>query len=77
MGFKLLIKPRSYTRSTNPSKGQTPEIIETKTETSYEYAKTIRASDEGVYEVVSIKDSFCAFSMQKAHGKARQNLLTY
>ena len=75
--FQFANQSRSYTRSTNPSKGKTPEILETKTEISYEYAKTIRASDEGVYEVVSIKDSFCSFSLQKVQGKAGQKLLTY
>ena len=67
----------SFTRSSNPSKGKKPEILETKSDTSYEYAKTIRASDEGIYEVVSIKDRFCAFSTQKAHGSPGRKLLMY
>ena len=67
----------SYTRSTNPIKGKKSEILETKNEVSLEYVKTLRASDEGIYEVVSIKDKFCAFSTQKAQGKAGQKLLTY
>ena len=67
-----------YTRSTNPSKGKKTELLETKNEISYDYTKTIRASDEGVYEVVSIKDYFCAFSMQKARKKSTgQKLLGF
>lgn len=66
----------SYTRSTSPSKGKKPEVLETKNEISYEYSKTIRASDEGVYEVVSIRDKYCAFSTQKVQGASGQKLLT-
>jgi nucleoporin POM152 len=65
-----------YTRSTNPPKGKKAEIVETKSEFSYEHTKTIRASDEGVYEVVSIKDNFCAFSIQKDQGKVGRKFLT-
>ena len=67
----------SYTRSTNAQKGKRSVIIETKQETSYEYSKTIRASDEGTYEVVAIRDKFCAFSTQRAPGKTGQKLLQY
>ena len=66
----------SYTRSTSPSKGKWSEVLETKNEISYEYSKTIRASDEGVYEVVSIRDKYCAFSTQKGQGTSGQKLLT-
>ena len=52
-------------------------MLETKSEVSRDYATTIRASDEGVYEVVSIKDKYCAFSSQKVQGKAGEKLLTY
>lgn len=39
---------------------------------------TVRASDEGVYEVVSIKDRYCAFSTQTTQGKSGgQKLLMY
>ncbi|KAL9129736.1 MAG: hypothetical protein Q9217_001894 [Psora testacea] len=67
----------AYTRSTTPSKGKKSEILETKNEISHEYSKTIRASEEGVYEVVSIRDRYCAFSTQKAQGKGGQKLLTH
>ena len=66
----------SYTRSTTPPKGKKPEVLETKNEISHEYSKTIRASDEGMYEVVSIRDKYCAFSIQKVPGKSGQKLLT-
>ncbi len=66
-----------YTRSTNPTKGKKSVVQETKSEISHDYAMTIRASDEGVYEVVSIKDKYCAFSSQMVQGKAGQKLLTY
>lgn len=66
----------SYTRSTTPPKGKRAEILETKNEISHQYSMTIRASDEGMYEVVSIRDRYCAFSTQKAQGKSGQKLLT-
>ncbi len=66
-----------YTRSSNVAKGKKSVVLETKSEVSQDYAMTIRASDEGVYEVVSIKDRYCAFSSQKVQGKTGQKLLTY
>jgi nucleoporin POM152 len=36
---------------------------------SYDHKKTIKVSDEGTYEVVSIKDKYCSFSTQKLPGK--------
>lgn len=66
----------SYKRSTNPGKGKKPEILETKSDISYEYSKTVRASDEGIYEVISIKDKYCAFSTHKSQVKSGQKLLT-
>ena len=44
---------------------------------SYEYSKTIRVSEEGTYEVVSIRDQYCGFSIQIAQGKADPKLLTF
>lgn len=57
-----------YTRSslppTNKRKSKShPVILETRHDTSYEFSKTVRASDEGTYEVVAIKDRYCAFSL--------------
>ncbi len=57
----------SYTRSenANPRKGRKthPAILETRHDSSDEFSKTVRASDEGTYEVVAIKDRYCAFSL--------------
>ncbi len=69
-------KHLSFTRSTTPPKGKKAEVLETKNEISHGYSMTIRASDEGLYEVVSIRDRFCAFSTQKAQGRSSQKLLT-
>ena len=71
----MLIK-LSYTRSTTPPKGKKTEVLETKNEISHEYSKTVRASDEGIYEVVSIRDRYCAFSKQKVPDISAQKLLT-
>lgn len=65
-----------YTRSMNTAKGKKPEVLETKTETSHEYTKTIRAFDEGIYEVVAIKDKYCSFSTQQTAGGPSQKMLT-
>ena len=67
-----------YTRSTNAPKGKKSQVLETKSEVSEGYSKTIIASDEGIYEVVSIKDRYCSFSTQRVAGKSGgQKLLTY
>ncbi|KAL8735662.1 MAG: hypothetical protein Q9166_000831 [cf. Caloplaca sp. 2 TL-2023] len=66
----------TYTRSSNPSRGKKSQILDTKSDISYEHTKSVRASDEGIYEVVSIKDRFCAFSTQRVQGKSGQKLLT-
>ncbi|ORY60892.1 uncharacterized protein BCR38DRAFT_442817 [Pseudomassariella vexata] len=52
----------TYTRSTNARKGQKSVVLETKHDVSYEHSKIIVANLEGTYEVVAIKDKFCAFS---------------
>lgn len=58
-------------------------MLETRHDTSTEYSKMIRASDEGIYEVVSIKDRFCSYtkSSHKLSGSggaaAAQKRLTY
>ncbi|OCT47694.1 Nucleoporin pom152 [Cladophialophora carrionii] len=79
----------TYTRSENPvrgKKGSKPRILETRHDTSDEFRKMIRASDEGIYEVVSIKDRFCSYT-KPSHklssggggllGGAGQKRLTY
>ncbi|KAL2134601.1 hypothetical protein VTI74DRAFT_11343 [Chaetomium olivicolor] len=56
----------TYTRSTNARKGQKSQVLETRHDVSHEHSKVIRASLEGTYEVVAIKDKYCAFSTQGA-----------
>ncbi|KAL2024772.1 hypothetical protein VTK56DRAFT_5593 [Thermocarpiscus australiensis] len=56
----------TYTRSTNARKGQKSQVLETRHDVSYEHSKIVRASQEGTYEVVAIKDQYCAFSTQSA-----------
>ncbi|KAK9415913.1 hypothetical protein SUNI508_10042 [Seiridium unicorne] len=70
----------TYTRSTNAKKGQKSHVLETRHDVSYENTKTITASLEGTYEVVAIKDKFCAFSTLNTEGKNKgsgQKMLTY
>lgn len=67
----------TYTRSTNAKKGQKSQILETRHDVSYEYSKTIQASQEGTYEVVAIKDKYCSFSTQREDGKSSQKLLQF
>jgi nucleoporin POM152 len=54
----------TYTRSSNanPRKGQRSVVLETRHDVSYEHSKIVTASLEGTYEVVAIKDKYCAFS---------------
>jgi nucleoporin POM152 len=44
-------------------------ILETRNDKSNEFTKSVRASEEGTYEVVAIKDSYCAYSLQKGGGR--------
>jgi nucleoporin POM152 len=67
----------TYTRSTNARKGQRSQVLETRHDVSYEYSKVVRASLEGTYEVVSIKDMHCAFSTQQVEGRSEGKMLTY
>jgi len=67
----------TYTRSTNARRGVKSQVLETRHDVSYEHSKTIQSSQEGTYEVVAIKDKFCAFSTQKAETKGGQKLLQF
>ncbi|KAF6834811.1 nucleoporin pom152 [Colletotrichum plurivorum] len=68
----------TYTRSSNAKKGQKSVVLETRHDVSHESSKIIRASQEGTYEVVAIKDKFCAFSTQQvADGSKDQKMLKY
>lgn len=59
----------TYTRSSNARKGKKSEILDVRHDISHEHTKDIKASDEGTYEVVAIKDKFCSFSSQKQLSK--------
>lgn len=59
----------TYTRSSNERKGQKSVVLETRHDISYEHKKVIKASQEGTYEVVAIKDKYCAFSTQQVGKK--------
>ena len=70
----------TYTRSSYGGRGKKVEVLETKREVSHEHSLSLAASDEGTYEVVAIKDRYCAFSRQRgegtgAKGGGRQKLL--
>ncbi|KAF4822186.1 Nucleoporin POM152 [Colletotrichum tropicale] len=65
----------TYTRSSNAKKGQKSVVLETRHDVSYESSKIIRASQEGTYEVVAIKDKFCAFSTQQVADSSRDQKL--
>ncbi|KAI1363525.1 hypothetical protein F5Y08DRAFT_340596 [Xylaria arbuscula] len=68
----------TYTRSTNAKKGQKSQIIETKHEVSEGYNRVIMASLEGTYQVVAIKDKYCAYSTGQVEGsETGQKKLTY
>ncbi|KAJ9647106.1 hypothetical protein H2199_002092 [Coniosporium tulheliwenetii] len=49
-------------RSENMRRGHKAKVLETKSLVSEEFELRIMASQEGVYEVVSIRDRWCAFS---------------
>ncbi|KAK0724799.1 hypothetical protein B0H67DRAFT_598285 [Lasiosphaeris hirsuta] len=62
----------TYTRSTNARKGQKSQVLETRHDVSTEHSKVVRASQEGTYEVVAIKDLYCAFSTQQVDEKNKK-----
>lgn len=60
----------TYTRSSlKTHKGQRSHVLETRYETSTEFTKLIRSSQEGVYEVIAIKDRYCSFALDKKISK--------
>jgi nucleoporin POM152 len=66
----------TYTRSSNARKGQKSQVLETRHDVSSDHSKIIRASQEGTYEVVAIKDKYCAFSTMQVETKDKgQKLL--
>jgi len=53
----------TYTRSSNTDKsGKKGVVLDMRSDDSQEHSKRIFASEEGTYEVVSIKDAHCAYS---------------
>src|SRR6478609_3334455 len=62
----------TYTRSTNARKGQKSQVLETRHDISHEHSKVVRANQEGTYEVVAIKDKYCAFSTQATEPKGKE-----
>ncbi|PHH59748.1 hypothetical protein CDD81_2616 [Ophiocordyceps australis] len=62
----------TYTRSTNAKKGQRTLLLETRHDVSYEHSKIVKASQEGTYEVVAIKDKYCSFSTQQGDKKEKR-----
>lgn len=71
----------TYTRSSNTDKGgKKGKILDMRSEISDEKSMKIWASEEGTYEVVAIKDKFCAYSKPGAglgDGKRNQKRLKY
>jgi len=61
----------TYTRSSNPRKGQKSQVLETRHDISHEHSKVVRASQEGAYEVVAIKDKYCAYSTVQGENKEK------
>ncbi|KPI44533.1 Nucleoporin [Cyphellophora attinorum] len=77
----------TYTRSENvgvkgKGAGSRAKVLETRHDTSSEFSKRVRASDEGTYEVVAIKDRYCAYARDSqgsggGGGGKGQKLLQY
>ncbi|KAK5086831.1 hypothetical protein LTS08_007244 [Lithohypha guttulata] len=70
----------TYIRSENAKsvKGRQPRVLETKSDTSVDFVKVVRARDEGTYEVVSIRDAHCAYAapgLAKMKTEGSQKLL--
>lgn len=59
----------SYTRSEIAKKGSKPKILESHSQTTNSFSYSMFASQEGVYEVISIADKFCQYSAAKSGRK--------
>lgn len=69
----------TYTRSTNADRGRKSVVLDMRSEVSQEHSMRIAASEEGTYEVVDIKDRYCAYAkpgVRIDHEKS-QKLLQY
>jgi nucleoporin POM152 len=67
----------TWTRSSNAKKGQKSVVLETRHDVSYDNEMTVRANQEGTYEVVAIKDKYCSFSTMQEGPKEGQKLVGY
>lgn len=67
----------TWTRSTNARKGLKSQVLEMRSEVSEEFSMTVRASEEGTYEVVAIKDRHCAYAKEGVDVSRKNKLLTY
>ena len=68
----------TYTRSTNTDRGgKRGTVVDMKHERSMEKSLRIRASEEGTYEVVAIRDAWCAYAKPGVNldGKGAQRRL--
>lgn len=52
----------TYTRSTNAERGRKSVVLDMRSESSDEHSLRVAASEEGTYEVVAIKDRYCAYA---------------
>jgi nucleoporin POM152 len=66
----------TYTRSENERKGKKGRVLETKTEKTDQMSVRLKASEEGTYEVVGVRDKWCSVSKFAAGEVKRERLLT-
>jgi nucleoporin POM152 len=67
----------TYTRSENSRKSKKGAVLETKTARTNEFSMRVKASEEGTYEVISVRDKWCAVSRATSNGEKKgQKLLT-
>ncbi|KAF2399953.1 hypothetical protein EJ06DRAFT_549357 [Trichodelitschia bisporula] len=52
----------TYTRSENAKRGRKAAVLETRTERTSEFSHSVKASEEGTYEVTSVRDKWCTVS---------------
>ena len=70
----------TYTRSANSDKKGKPgrgEVLDMRSEVSYEHSMRIAAHEEGTYEVIAIKDRYCAYSRPGVKVGEKQKKLGY
>lgn len=53
---------RTETPDPSARKKKAPVVLETRTETTDKRSLKLKASDEGTYEVIAIRDKYCAFA---------------